>query len=60
MAGWADVEGGPTEQATWVYELMVETGVRALPRSMEALGRCYDTREFWDTFGVVPLKARIP
>jgi len=38
---------------------MEEEGVRALPRSMEALGRCYDSREFWKTFGLVPLKARI-
>ncbi|KAK3689418.1 hypothetical protein B0T22DRAFT_171778 [Podospora appendiculata] len=70
FAGWAelksvadDVEGEkekqPTRQAQWVYELMAETGVRALPRSMEALERCYDTREFWTTFGLAPLKGRI-
>ncbi|KAK3377052.1 hypothetical protein B0T24DRAFT_620379 [Lasiosphaeria ovina] len=72
LAGWADVavsagegEGEdeddkqPTEQARWVYELMVEEGVRALPRSMERLGRCYDSREFWATFGLAPLKARV-
>ena len=43
----------------WVRELMVEHGVRALPRSMEQLGRCYDSREFWSTFGIVPVRARI-
>ncbi|KAF2774178.1 hypothetical protein EJ03DRAFT_346812 [Teratosphaeria nubilosa] len=70
FAGWADREevpgevGGdvgrrPREQATWVYELMEEEGVRALPRSMEVLGRAYDGREFWRTFGLAPLKARI-
>jgi hypothetical protein len=47
------------KQAGWVVELMREEGVRALPRSMEVLGRCYDTREFWEAFGLVPLKARI-
>ena len=65
MAGWADVkqeEDGdrePSEFATWVYELMEEEGVKALPRSMETLGRCYDSREFWRTFGLAPLRARI-
>lgn len=67
MAGWADARNQddtkpdrrPTEQAKWVYELMREENVRALPRSMEALGRCYDTREFWATFGLTPLKAGV-
>ena len=68
LAGWADADGDgpaaePSEQARWVLELMAETdgkaSVRALPRSMEQLGRCYDTREFWSTFGLVPLKARV-
>lgn len=65
MAGWADVtqddvkDEEPSEFATWVYELMLEEDVKALPRSMETLGRCYDSREFWRTFDLVPLKARI-
>jgi hypothetical protein len=33
--------------------------VRALPRGMEVLGRCYDTREFWEAFGLVPSKGRV-
>jgi nucleoside-diphosphate-sugar epimerase len=65
FAQWADVrkEGEddptriPSEQSRWVYELMKEEGVRALPRSMEALGRCYDSREFWNMYGLSPLKA---
>ncbi|KUI55395.1 hypothetical protein VP1G_02820 [Cytospora mali] len=68
FAGWADIgqpnagegEGSmdaePINQARWVYELMNEEGVRALPRSMEVLGRCYDTRELWNTLGIAPLK----
>ena len=69
MAGWADVKqesstGGngdqePSNFAKWVYELMDEKDVKALPRSMETLGRCYDSREFWRVFGLTPLKARI-
>lgn len=68
FAGWADVKQSdesenadrePLDQARWAYEAMVEEDVAALPRSMEMLGRCYDTREFWKTFGLVPLKARI-
>lgn len=68
FAGWAQqgqekeddeakVDPEPTKQARWVYELMQEEGIRALPRSMEALGRCYDTRELWQTLGITPLKA---
>ena len=46
-------------QIKWVGELMEEENVKALPRSMEQLGRCYDTREFWTTFGLMPIRARI-
>ncbi|KAK4446551.1 hypothetical protein QBC34DRAFT_149094 [Podospora aff. communis PSN243] len=60
MAGWAEgSDGEVSEQAKWVGELMEEEKVKALPRSMEALGRCYDSREFWRVFGVVPVKARV-
>ncbi|KAJ3973146.1 hypothetical protein EV361DRAFT_970523 [Lentinula raphanica] len=46
-------------QAGWVQELMRETGVRALPRSNDALGRALDSREFWETFDITPLKGRM-
>jgi hypothetical protein len=73
FAGWAQAaskeseetpvssKGGddPIPQAQWTYELMREEGVRALPRSMELLERCYDSREFWETFGLTPLRARM-
>lgn len=66
FAGWGDGKEDETDpkrevskQAQWTYELMREEGVKALPRSMETLGRCYDSREFWGTFGLAPLKARI-
>ncbi|KAK5114154.1 hypothetical protein LTR62_002724 [Meristemomyces frigidus] len=73
MVGWADAkneasDGGrgtggagrePMQQAKWVFELMREEKVWALPRSMETLGRCYFGREFWDVFGLVPLKGRL-
>lgn len=51
-----DAEG---PYADWVRELMSEAGIRALPRSMEQLARCYDTREFWDRLGISPVRARI-
>lgn len=38
---------------------MEEQNIRALPRSMEQLGRCYDCREFWTTFGIMPVRSRI-
>lgn len=69
LAGWGDSsrestsvskEGGESnEKVRWVFECMEEAGVRALPRSMEALGRCYDARDFWRTFRLVPSRARI-
>lgn len=43
----------------WVGELMNEQDIKALPRSMEQLGRCYDVREFWTTFGLMPIKGRV-
>ena len=61
--GRLDVENGNDERAkkqcTWVLELMNEKDVKALPRSIEQLGRAYDTREFWTTFEVVPIHARV-
>ncbi|KKY39622.1 hypothetical protein UCDDA912_g00326 [Diaporthe ampelina] len=60
FAAWSSIDedgSEPIRQAKWVYELMREDGVRALPRSMEALGRCYDSRELWQTLGITPLKA---
>jgi hypothetical protein len=67
IAGWAregenaekDKDDQPSNFAKWVYELMVEEDIKALPRSMEVLGRCYDVREFWRTFGMAPLRARV-
>ncbi|KIK61101.1 hypothetical protein GYMLUDRAFT_43202 [Collybiopsis luxurians FD-317 M1] len=56
-------DSGPAEdrgpQAAWVRELMREMNVRALPRSIETLGRALDSREFWETFGLTPLKGRM-
>jgi len=71
FAGWADknkkgdaetagdkVDDMPSDQARWVYELMAEEKVWALPRSMNVLGRAYYS-DFWTTFGLAPLKARV-
>ena len=48
--------GGPEaaaalEYTRWVGELMVEGGVRSLPRAPEALGRVLDSRAFWEAIG---------
>lgn len=63
FAGEVDEEAGGDDKAKsqirWVGELMAEQEVRALPRSMEQLGRCYDSREFWTMFGLMPVRARI-
>ena len=63
FCGQMDVENGNDERAKkqirWIGELMEESGVRALPRSLETLGRCYDTREFWEMFRIMPTMARL-
>ena len=43
----------------WVRELMNEEGIRALPRSPEVIGPGMDSREFWNTFELEPVKARL-
>jgi hypothetical protein len=43
----------------WVGELMAEKHVKALPRSMELLGRCYDSRDFWETFALMPTRSTV-
>ncbi|KAI1761921.1 hypothetical protein GGR53DRAFT_450780 [Hypoxylon sp. FL1150] len=43
----------------WVGELMVEEGVRALPRDTSSLGRALDGRGFWKEMGIWPTQGRI-
>lgn len=63
--GWGDAGSKGKDQDAagdhphWVRELMIEQGVKALPRSMDMLGRCYDSREFWERFKIAPIRARI-
>lgn len=54
-----DKRDGNDSILQWVQELMIEEDIRAIPRPIEKLGSCYDTREFWTTFGIVPLRAGI-
>ncbi|KAK4051405.1 hypothetical protein OIV83_002889 [Microbotryomycetes sp. JL201] len=42
----------------WVVELMDEHDIRALPRTPQEIGRAMDSREFWQTFGMTPIKGR--
>lgn len=53
-----DVVGKESEEqlhyVAWVGELMIEEDVRALPRSVETLGRVLDSRAFWNEMGVWP------
>lgn len=66
ILGWSGGgEGGddgdnikqPLPQPQWIQKLMKEESVKALPRSPEQLGRCYDSREFWERFGIMPFRA---
>lgn len=58
-AGENGTSRGKGPQLKWVRELMQEEGVRALPRTPEQLGRALDSREFWNTFELEPIKARL-
>jgi len=55
------VEQVKTQQVRlqWVGELMVEEGVRALPRDSSVLGRVLDGRAFWNEMGIWPSQGRI-
>ncbi|KAI1311344.1 hypothetical protein F5Y03DRAFT_304589 [Xylaria venustula] len=44
---------------SWVGELLVEEGVRALPRDTAAVGRRMDGRAFWRSLGIWPSQGRI-
>ncbi|XXG93787.1 hypothetical protein Hte_000036 [Hypoxylon texense] len=47
------------QMLAWVGELMVEQGVRALPRDTSSLGRTLDGRGFWRVMGIWPTQGRI-
>lgn len=47
-------ESQEVEEVQWVQELMRSENVRALPRGAEIMGRCLDSREFWETLGKWP------
>ncbi|KAJ8483293.1 hypothetical protein ONZ45_g14642 [Pleurotus djamor] len=56
----------PPNRIQWVFSLLSESSsnpslppVRALPRDVELLGRCLDSREFWGVFGVCPERGRL-
>jgi len=46
------------DRALWVQSLMRKHGVRALPRTPRELGRAIDAREFWEAFGLMPVRGR--
>lgn len=48
-----------TRLRSWVGELMLEEGVRALPRNTERLGRVLDGRSFWEAIGMWPAHGRV-
>ncbi|GAA5903938.1 hypothetical protein JCM8208_001733 [Rhodotorula glutinis] len=46
------------DRALWVQDFMRKHGVRALPRTPHELGRAIDAREFWEAFGLMPVRGR--
>ena len=50
----------PTDLAgEWVRELMADRGLRVLPRDTGMLGRILDSTEFWTSFELLPVRARV-
>lgn len=49
-------EGEHGPRVRWVFELMKEESIRALPRNHEVLGRALDSRDFWYKLGLSPIK----
>ncbi|QDS68286.1 hypothetical protein FKW77_010650 [Venturia effusa] len=54
MMDWGGRLEDETDLRTAVFELMEETGVKALPRDTDRLGRRLDSREFWKRAGILP------
>ncbi|KAJ3412088.1 hypothetical protein HDV05_001312 [Chytridiales sp. JEL 0842] len=46
-------------RSQWVRELMVEHGVRGLPRAPQQLGRALDSLEFWTKFQMMPIYSQL-
>lgn len=60
MTGKSDTFLKETEErGKWVVQLMMEEGVRGLPRGPETLGRVCDSREFWNEMDTWPAHGRI-
>ena len=57
--GKMEGEGEELQYEQWVRELMVEEGVRALPRDSGMLERKMDGRGFWDAVGNAPEVGRV-
>jgi nucleoside-diphosphate-sugar epimerase len=55
---WGDEEKQKT-RASWVKDLMLEYGVKGLPRSPELLGRALDSVDFWRRFNTYPIYTKL-
>jgi hypothetical protein len=63
-SAWGSTNGSTAtrDHSQWVRELMVEKGIKALPRTPEAMGgKALDSREFWEEYKELkgPLVARL-
>ena len=52
-------EADKLEYTKWVGEVLIEEGVRSLPRGAEDLGRVLDSRAFWNKMGIWPSQGRV-
>jgi len=53
------VEMTKGKQAEWVQELMVEKGIKSLPRPPEQLKRGLNSLHFWKNFGIMPSRTLV-
>jgi len=58
MMDWGGKLEDGTELRSVVFECIEESGCKALPRSMEALGRVLDSTCFWKAIGILPSQGR--
>lgn len=56
-AEWKGAEEDKPQYKKWVQECMNEEDVRALPRSIELLGRVLDSRDFWNAMKMRPSRS---
>jgi hypothetical protein len=59
MFDWGGTLEDGTARRQAVWQCMLETGCKALPRNTGELGRVVDSTAFWDAVGILPSRGRM-